>query len=557
MTGFAVAVSLRRRTSPEILDSTDRASSSRPSGRKAWAVVGLFTLVDLVLCLVELTTRSMWLDEGTSWVTAGQSAGHLFGAVADQGANMAFYFVALHFFTQVFGTSVLALRLPSVIAAIAIVPLCFSIGRRLGGERVGLFASGVCSISLPLVLWAQNARGYTFGAAFSTASILFFMRALEEDRKLDWVLWVVLSSLAVYSLTLASTVIIAQLLSLVLRPGSSTPWRRLFSFCAVLVVSGTWIAWVLLGLGRAPQVQWITSSAAHGRASQAGAIVGFIASAQAQGSHLGAAGWILLILTAGLWTVALVPPCIDLVTRGRSEQTWRYGVVALAMIVPLVAGILAPPIVGSVVKVISNSPFLIDRYYIMCVPLGCVLAGVGLSRVRPASLSWALLASVLVLRLYVLVPSYGVSFDQYEEPSLYVLAHSQPGDCITFRIPDVGTVFYYYLQHSPDAEKLVRSAPKSVLPEAPTPTNASEVFNQRSYSNLPKWAVPPTQITLDQLASCRRLWFLQTHVQASSSPSGHTSSTNLGSLTGTFSSVFEQQRTLRYTDAALTLYGPR
>jgi 4-amino-4-deoxy-L-arabinose transferase-like glycosyltransferase len=557
MTGFAVAVSLKRRTSPEILDSTDGASSWRWSGRRAWAVVGLFTLIDLVLCLVELTTRSMWLDEGTSWVTAGQSAGHLLGAVADQGANMAFYFVALHFFTEVFGTSVLALRLPSVIAAVAIVPLCFLIGGRLGGERVGLFASGLCSISLPLVLWAQNARAYTFGAAFSTASILFFMRALETDRRLDWGLWVVLSSLAVYSLTLASTVIVAQLLSLVLRPGSTTPWRRLLSSCAVLVVSGTWIAWVLLGLGRAPQVQWITSSATHGQASQAGAIAGFTASAQAQGSHLGAAGWILLILTAGLWTVALVPPCIDLVRRGRSEKAWRYGVVALAMIIPLVAGILAPPVVGSIVKVISNSPFLIDRYYIMCVPLGCVLAAAGLSRVRPASLSWALFASVLVLRLYVLVPSYGVSFDQFEEPSLYVLAHSQPGDCITFRIPDVATVFYYYLQHSPNAEKLVGSAPKSVLPEGPTPADADEVAKQRSYSNMPRWAVPPSQVTLDQLASCRRLWFFQTHVQASSSPSGRPNSSNLGTLTATFSSVFGRQRTLSYTDAALTLYGPR
>jgi Dolichyl-phosphate-mannose-protein mannosyltransferase len=555
MTGFAVAVSLRRRASPRTLDGTGRESSTRWSARRAWAVVGIFSLLDLALSLIDLTTRSIWLDEGTTWVTSAQSANHLLGAVADQGANMAFYFVALHFFTDVFGTSVLALRLPSVIAGVAVVPMCSLIGRRLGGQRAGLLASGVCSISLPLVLWAQNARAYTFGAALCTASILFFMRALEKNQRLDWALWVLSSSLAVYSLTLAGTVVLAEILSLVLRPGSSTPWRRLVSSSAVLVASGTWIAWVLLGLGRTPQVQWITSSVAHGQLQQFGAIVGFIASAQAQGSHLGVAGWILLLFTAGLWAVAVVKPCRDLFSGGRSEETWRYALIVLCICIPLGAGVLAPPIVGAVVKDISRTPFLVDRYYIMCVPLGAVLAGVGLSRVRPAVVLWALFASVLVLRLDVLVPSYGVSFDQLEAPSLYVLAHSRPGDCITFRVPDGGTVFYYYLQHSPEAASLVRSAPRSVLPELPTPTDAWQVFEQRSESNLPNWAVPPRQVTLDQLASCRRLWFFETHVQATSSPSGQSSSTNVASLTSTFGSVFEDHRTLTYTSATLTLYA--
>ena len=58
------------------------------------------------------------------------------------------------------GTSEVALRLPSALFGIALVPVAFAIGRRLGGQRAAVALAALVAVNPLLVYYSQEARGY-------------------------------------------------------------------------------------------------------------------------------------------------------------------------------------------------------------------------------------------------------------------------------------------------------------------------------------------------------------------------------------------------------------
>ena len=66
----------------------------------------------------------------------------LFHQVAEQEANPPLFYVVEWLWTRVAGTSEIALRLPSALCGIALVPVAYAIGRRLASERAGGRAGG-------------------------------------------------------------------------------------------------------------------------------------------------------------------------------------------------------------------------------------------------------------------------------------------------------------------------------------------------------------------------------------------------------------------------------
>ena len=114
----------------------------------------------LALCLIDLGGRSLWLDEFHSAFLARAQGESLWHSITSDGGNMIGYYAFLHAWVLAFGWGPLALRLPSAFAA-ALVPVVFLLGRKAGGPRVGLVATLLVAVSPPLVVWAQQARGYS------------------------------------------------------------------------------------------------------------------------------------------------------------------------------------------------------------------------------------------------------------------------------------------------------------------------------------------------------------------------------------------------------------
>src|SRR5215469_7341758 len=136
------------------------------------AVVGGAAALAIALCLIELTTRSLWLDEAATVAIASQHGSALWSAIAHDGGNMLGYYALLHVLIAWFGDGALVIRLPSVLAAGAAAGAVSLLGLRLFDRRVALAAAALTAVSLPLVFWGQNARGYAAMVALVAGSFV-------------------------------------------------------------------------------------------------------------------------------------------------------------------------------------------------------------------------------------------------------------------------------------------------------------------------------------------------------------------------------------------------
>ena len=85
------------------------------SGTSPWSECP--SSVALALCVIELTTRSLWLDEAATVAIAGQHGSAFWSAAAHDGGNMLGYYALLHVLIGWFGDGAFVIRLPSVLAA--------------------------------------------------------------------------------------------------------------------------------------------------------------------------------------------------------------------------------------------------------------------------------------------------------------------------------------------------------------------------------------------------------------------------------------------------------
>src|SRR3954447_15082704 len=134
------------------------------------------TALAAALRLPTLGTQSLWLDEVLTGNVARGGLGHPFHPVAAQEPNPPLFYVAEWLWTRVAGTSEIALRLPSSLCGIALVPVAWGIGARLGGARAALALAALIAVHALLVYYSQEARGY---AAVALACALGFMWFLD------------------------------------------------------------------------------------------------------------------------------------------------------------------------------------------------------------------------------------------------------------------------------------------------------------------------------------------------------------------------------------------
>src|SRR3954451_12041378 len=157
------------------------AGDPRDRVRDAGAVAAPAVLAAL-LCLAAITGRSLGFDEAATVTIASQHGSALWTAVAHDGGNMSGYYVLLHVLIATFGHGLLVIRVVSALAMVAVVALVGVIGLRLFDRRVAFAAGILAAVSLPLVYWAQNARGYACMVGFVCAAFVAFISIARPPR---------------------------------------------------------------------------------------------------------------------------------------------------------------------------------------------------------------------------------------------------------------------------------------------------------------------------------------------------------------------------------------
>lgn len=384
------------------------------------AVIAGPALLALALCLYELTTRSLWLDEAATVAIAGQHGSALWSAMAHDGGNMLGYYALMHVLIGWFGTGALLIRIPSVVAAGACAGVVGLLALRRFDRRVALVAGLFTAVSLPFVFWGQDARGYAPMMALVAGSFAAFAEVVESPRRRGpWIAYVACTALSVYASYVAILALPAQLLVLAWRRDRA--WRRVAGAMAICAVC--WIPLAVLAATRGSgQLFWIPRPNVT---TEKQVILALTSAGFEPNFHPIWATGGLAVLTVALILVAAV--------RGLRRDA-PFGVV-------LALSWLVVPVLLMWLESLVGQPIFTPRNLLVSLPAVALLLGWLVTQSR---LAWPALAVVLALRAVALAPSYGTSPENWRAATAYVTRTERAGDCVAFYPLDAQMPFAYY-----------------------------------------------------------------------------------------------------------------
>lgn len=213
-----------------------RWSLERLRGNSLTVDLAIVGGVVLVLGLFRLGAPALWVDEA---FTAKAVRNTLISPL-DQ--YHWFYYALLTPWTALAGDAEWALRMPSVVASMVACGLLVVVGRRLFDRRVGLVSGLLLATSPFLVMWSQQARGYSLVLVGSILSTLLLLIALERGTRMSW---------ACYGLAFSLVFALHPVSALVLVPAHAVAaWRQrgkllphgLLAPCVIVVLGIPWAA---------------------------------------------------------------------------------------------------------------------------------------------------------------------------------------------------------------------------------------------------------------------------------------------------------------------------
>ena len=451
-------------------------------------------VVAFALSCIDLTARSIWLDESATMSIASQSGHALWHAIARDGGNMSGYYLLLHLLIAAFGDGLIVVRIPSAVATGVSVLFVSLIANRLFTNLAALMAGLLSAVSLPLVFWGQDARGYALMVTFVTASFYCLVEldcrvAKSESTRSAWIGYFVTTTLAAYMSYVALLGVVAQIVWLVVARGPLRESLRALAFSVVC-----WVPLMVLAVNRGTgQLNWVPRPGLDAVA----VVVATVASASQQPNiHQTPTSNALEALTAA---VILGVVALEIVFTREREQRRQIALLSCWIVAPIAVAFAESYIA---------QPVFLSRNLLMCVPPVALLASLAVvERHIPRTVGLGALAAVTGLRIAQLVPSYQESPENWRAATAYVITCARPLDCVAFYPSDGRQAFDYYVLHTADDLGL---APRPVLP--PLAFNVVRPYDE-VYTTL-----TPTQIGAVE-RTCARLWLVSSHVGSSSGTS--------------------------------------
>jgi uncharacterized membrane protein len=413
-----------------------------------WVVVFGLALAGLGLRL--LMVRGIWVDEAISVHQAHMSIGALLQDLRRTDNHPPLYFLALWGAVRLAGYSELAVRGPSIVAGVAIVPALFLAGRELFDRRTGLVAAalGACA---PLVVWySQEARMYAFFMLLATLSVFAQVRAVRDERVRWWVLYAALTIALIYTHYFSTILIALQQLAF-----AAVAWRRARHGQPIQrLMTGVALTWLAVTLAVLPLAAGFTAQqVVHDQqvgtglseaTGAAGAPPGSAASSYALLTNLVWAIWgyhsdSAMISIGALWPLLMLG-ALALLGRRRSSTLLLTAVLALV-----------PVFVLMVISASKASLFDV-RYFAGSIPMllllcARALTGGALRRTPALVVTVALIASMLVgLADEQLNGSNPRTYDL--KGALAQIRHqARYGDTVVYAPDYLNAVIEYYAPH--------------------------------------------------------------------------------------------------------------
>ena len=117
--------------------------------RLAWAAIVILTLAVFALYVRTLDKQSLVFEEGLSVIFASRPLPQLMQTLIYEDLHPPLHYLVLHFWMILAGDGERAVRMPSALAAVLLVPLAFAVVREVWGQEKGTRSACVIGHFVP------------------------------------------------------------------------------------------------------------------------------------------------------------------------------------------------------------------------------------------------------------------------------------------------------------------------------------------------------------------------------------------------------------------------
>lgn len=109
------------------------------------------------------------------------------------------FLFAQHIWVSIFGTTEIAARTLNALIGAVSIPLTYVVGKQIYNRRVGIISAYFFTISVFLIYHAQTIRYYSFFALFAILSAYYYLKILNRNKKIDYIIFCIISVLSFYN----------------------------------------------------------------------------------------------------------------------------------------------------------------------------------------------------------------------------------------------------------------------------------------------------------------------------------------------------------------------
>ena len=486
-------------------------------------------LIGLFLRVYQLGTQSIWYDESYSIWLSKLAVPQMVQTIAGA-AQPPLYYLLLHYWMMVFGTSESAVRLLSALFGVLAIPMIYVVGRQLFNKEVGLVGALILALSSFNIWYSQETRMYSLMVLLALLSMYFFLCFLQRGTLALSAGYVLSTMLLLYTHYYGVFVVIAQniyiVTLLVLSKQRTYKLRHWIGLQAiVLALFAPWMMVVLISQSVAgPSSQSVAGALLLALFAPWMVVVvlisqsfaGSLSQSFAGALHL-IAWWIpqptaatlifnyqlycgtgVLVADSGtVWLSAAVLSALFLglsvfslfayqKVRGAMDRkaplkslesySWEVRIQDLTPVYFLAVWLLAINLIPFVISLVST-PIYYVRYTIAASVALYLLVGKGITNINYKPTKLAVIGVVAALSVASL-PSYyfGVTRDQAREATSLIDANAKSGDVVLIYPDYENLTFNYYNNRTDVAVKQIAYGNGSVNnPEATTEALQSDV----------------------------------------------------------------------------------
>jgi len=388
-----------------------------------------------------LASNSVWLDEAFVVWVAQHPWREIPGLLRLVDQHPPLYFLLMHIWIAIAGTSEVAIRFPSACFSLCSVLLTYALIRRVSTEAVSLLSALLVAIAPFQIMAAQEARMYPLVGALTLASTLALFTSVARGGVIRWAGYLAASTLMAYTHYLGVLILLAHGIWV-----TSCARRALGPWLACMaLVAAAFIPWMpsLLEQARAGHgFAWY-----HNRlpAMNLGDLLGLSAFG---GSLFGMAGYFFTGSLGPAEQIIVLLPFLALLWRGVAGFGADRRTLPFLALPPAVA-------IGALWLFSLTHPMFVPRWFSFLMPFFAVFLARGVYEVadhldlRRDWVAAVLVGALLLYQVPVLDRYYGDPHFrpfQWRAAARLVRGQARPGDAFVFVGSQAALPFRYYFR---------------------------------------------------------------------------------------------------------------